>query len=207
MISYLILFHAVLGGLALAGGLTALIVKKGSSLHKLAGKVFFWCMLVGVLASLVICWLPDHENVFLFVIGIFSLYMILSGYRALGYVKRGLQATDWAIAWSMMITAVAMLVIALLQGGNAMVLLLIFGFLSFFMSFGDLRIFRNPEKLRSSWLKLHVSKMIGGYIAATTAFVVVNGVIPGIYGWLAPGIVGSFFITFWMRKLTPASKK
>jgi hypothetical protein len=107
----------------------------------------------------------------------------------------------------MMITAVAMLVIALLQGGNAMVLLLIFGFLSFFMSFGDLRIFRNPEKLRSSWLKLHVSKMIGGYIAATTAFVVVNGVIPGIYGWLAPGIVGSFFITFWMRKLTPASKK
>ena len=43
--------------------------------------------------------------------------------------------------------------------------------------------------------------MIGGYIAASTAFVVVNEFFPSFYGWFIPGIIGGFFIAYWLRKL------
>ena len=43
--------------------------------------------------------------------------------------------------------------------------------------------------------------MIGGYISATTAFVVVNEFFTGIYGWFIPGTLGGLYIIFWIRKL------
>jgi hypothetical protein len=44
--------------------------------------------------------------------------------------------------------------------------------------------------------------MIGGFISATTAFVVVGNYFPGIYGWFIPGIAGSFIIAYWTRKVS-----
>ena len=43
--------------------------------------------------------------------------------------------------------------------------------------------------------------MIGGYIAATTAFVVVNEFFSGLYGWFVPGLIGGIYIGYWMSKL------
>jgi len=34
---------------------------------------------------------------------------------------------------------------------------------------------------------------------------VVNNVIPGIYAWFAPGIIGGFFIRYWIEKLKQKS--
>ena len=42
---------------------------------------------------------------------------------------------------------------------------------------------------------------MGGYIAAVTAFVVVNQVFPSFYGWFIPGIIGGIFIVYWMRRV------
>jgi fructose-specific phosphotransferase system IIC component len=42
--------------------------------------------------------------------------------------------------------------------------------------------------------------MIGGYIFATTAFVVVNEYFPSFYNCLIPGIIGGFIIGYWMKK-------
>ena len=43
--------------------------------------------------------------------------------------------------------------------------------------------------------------MTGGYIAAVSAFFVVNQILPGIWNWFVPGIIGSGYITYWMIKL------
>jgi hypothetical protein len=48
--------------------------------------------------------------------------------------------------------------------------------------------------------------MLGGYISATTAFVVVNGFFPSFYGWFIPGIFGGLIIAYWMRKLNRITK-
>jgi hypothetical protein len=43
--------------------------------------------------------------------------------------------------------------------------------------------------------------MIGGYIAAVTAFVVVNNMFPSFWGWFAPTLVGVPYILYWNRRL------
>lgn len=65
----------------------------------------------------------------------------------------------------------------------------------------DLMLFRNIGILQENWLKLHLGKMFGAYISATTAFIVANQIIPGIYGWLLPGAIGAIVITYFMKRL------
>jgi hypothetical protein len=43
--------------------------------------------------------------------------------------------------------------------------------------------------------------MIGGYIAATTAFVVVNNFFSSFYGWFIPGTISGLYITYWIKKI------
>ena len=43
--------------------------------------------------------------------------------------------------------------------------------------------------------------MLGGYISATTAFVVENNFFPSFYGWFIPEIIGGLIITYWSRKI------
>ena len=43
--------------------------------------------------------------------------------------------------------------------------------------------------------------MTGGYIAAFTAFVVVNQILPGVYGWLTPTALGTIYIMYWNKKI------
>jgi hypothetical protein len=42
--------------------------------------------------------------------------------------------------------------------------------------------------------------MMGGYISAVTAFIVVNQLLPGVYGWIAPGVIGGVLIAVWSNK-------
>ncbi|MEZ4804279.1 MAG: DUF2306 domain-containing protein [Bacteroidia bacterium] len=81
----LIIVHATQGGIALLCGMIAILSKKGSALHKRAGKIFFYSMLSSALLSLVISISPNHESAFLFVIGVFSSYFILIEYRAINF--------------------------------------------------------------------------------------------------------------------------
>jgi hypothetical protein len=77
----------------------------------------------------------------------------------------------------------------------------IYGTILFLSLFRDLVLYKDLKRLKKSWLKLHLGKMIGGYISATTAFVVVNNFFPSLYGWFIPGIIGGIYIAYWMKKL------
>lgn len=198
----IIFFHAFSGGVALLSGGLALSSKKGEKLHKISGKVFFYAMLLSALSALIVAVFPNHENPFLFVIGLFSMYLILTGYRALVYKKRGVSLkVDQAISWSMLTIGLTMILFPVLLKGVLNIVLTVFGVIGIIFSFRDLMLYRDSKRLKQVWLKLHVGKMTGGYIAATTAFVVVNNVFPSIYGWFIPGVIGGGYIAYWMRKL------
>jgi len=64
-------------------GAFSLLLKKGSSGHKKTGKLFYYSILISALAAYIIAVLSNHENPFLFSIGLFSTYFLISGRRSL----------------------------------------------------------------------------------------------------------------------------
>ncbi len=202
IVQTLILLHVVLGSIALISGAIALIAKKGSPLHKKSGKVFYYAMLSSALLSFVISVMPNHENPFLFCIGLFSTYFLLGGYRCLRFKHNELNLRiDKIISCSIITISTIMILYPLIWLGKLNIILTVFGISGILSGLSDLKLFKDTTKVRSSWLKLHIGKMTGGYIAAVTAFFVVNEILPGIWNWFIPGVLGSIYITYQTKAL------
>lgn len=207
-IKILIYIHAGFGGIALLAGLISILAKKGKIIHKKSGLLFFYAMLISGIIAMFVAILPKHESPFLFAVGIFSLYFVLTGYRALRYKKKNpkLIIDKW-IAIIMILSGILMIFIPIIALKSIHIILAVFGLVGIIFSVKDLLLYRNLKKLRTTWLKLHLGKMLGAYISATTAFVVVNQFFPSYYGWFIPGILGGFFIAYWIRKINKKVRK
>ena len=201
-IQILIFIHAAFGGIALLAGLVSIIAKKGKNIHRKSGLIFFYSMMLSGIIAMIVAALPNHESPFLFAVGIFSLYFVLTGNRALNFKRKNPDLKiDKLISIIMITTGVLMILLPIILTKSINIVLVVYAIVGIIFSVSDLILFRNPERLRKGWLKLHLGKMLGGYISATTAFVVVNEFFPSFYGWFIPGIVGGFVIAYWMRKM------
>lgn len=201
-IQILIYIHAAFGGFALLAGLVSMIAKKGKNIHRKSGLIFFYSMVCSGVIAMIVAVLPNHESPFLFAVGIFSLYFVLSGNRALNFKRKNPNLNiDRFISIIMITSGVLMISLPVILTKSINIILVVFAIVGIIFSVRDLILFKNPKRLRKAWLKLHLGKMIGGYISATTAFVVVNDFFPSFYGWFIPGIIGGFIIAYWMRKV------
>ena len=201
-ITLFIIIHASFGGIAFVFGLIAMISKKGLKLHRKSGLVFFYAMVVSAISAMIIALLPNHESAFLFAVGLFSLYFVLVGKRAFKFKHKNPNLTfDKWMAWIMIIAGILMISLPIILLGVINIVLSVFAVVGVISGIQNLLIYKNPEKLRKGWLKMHLGNIMGGYIAAVTAFVVVNQFFPSFYGWFIPGIIGGFFIAYWMRKV------
>ena len=207
MIQILIYIHATFGAFALLAGLVSLIAKKGNNIHRKSGLIFFYSMMLSGIIAMTVATLPNHESPFLFAIGIFSLYFVLTGNRALKFKNKNLDLKiDKAISIVMITTGILMILLPIILTESINIILVVFAIVGIIFSVRDLILFKNIERLRKVSLKLHLGKMLGGYISATTAFVVVNEFFPSFYGWFVPGIIGGFIITYWMKKMNKKTK-
>ena len=206
-ISILIIIHAGLGGIALLSGLIAVLSKKGKKTHTKSGLLFYYTMLTSAFTALIISVLPMHENPFLFSIGIFSSYFILMGKQALTF-KKGIKLLllEKSMTIIFLLTGFFMITYSFTIYQTINVVLLIFGILAVLFGIRDLRLLYNPQSLKQKWLGLHIGNMMGGYIAAVTAFVVVNEIFPGVYGWFLPGILGGLYSYYWIRRVKSDKK-
>jgi len=198
----LIIIHAATGGIALLAGAVALAAKKGRLLHRRSGFIFFCTMLLSVFLAMIIAVLPEHKSPFLFAIGVFSAYLLLSGYGNLKYkTATAVALSDKIVSWGMILAGVGMIFYGLAISPGINYVLLVFGVLGIWLAMQDVRLYAKIERLRQRWLRQHLSRMAGGYIASITAFLVVNELIPGLWAWFVPTILGSVFIAYWMRKV------
>ena len=203
----LIYVHAGFGGLALIFGSLAIVFKKGSKKHKASGKYFFYSMIISAVIALIIAGLPDHHSPFLFSIGLFSLYFLITGYRALRFKKKIDRVTIDIIGnILMLLIASCMVLLPVVIYGVVNIVLLVFGLLGILATLNTIRVLRKKETLKECWLRMHLGNMMGGYIAAVSAFAVVNQILPGIYNWFVPGIIGGVYIYYWMRKIRLAKR-
>lgn len=197
----LIYIHAFFGALALISGGVAISTKKGSKIHKRFGKIFYYTMLLAGTLGIIVSLFPNHFSPFLLAVGVFSNYMVITGYRCLSFKTESVKTIDYIISYSMILTAVLMISLPLIMNNTINIVLCVFGFIGGALSIKDLILFRKEDLLKKRWLKLHVEKICGGYIAAITAFLVVNNFLPGIIAWLSPTVLGAFYITYWSKKL------
>ena len=200
--------HAPLGGVALVAGGVALIAEKGKKVHKKSGVLFYYSMLISAIAAFIIAVMPNHISPFLFSVGIFSSYFLLGGYRSLRFKNPNDTnlKIDKIIASVMLVTGVIMIAYPIVLNKEINIVLLVFGLAGIGFGFRDLHLFRDKKKLKAKWLKLHIGKMTGGYIASVSAFFVVNQILPNLWNWFVPGIIGSGYITYWMVKLNKKKK-
>lgn len=206
-IKILIYIHAFFGGLGLITGIGSVLVKKGSIPHKKLGKLFVIGMLTSSLVSMPISCMPNHENVFLFLIGLFTIYLVLVGKRALTFKTKD-KATwiDKTISGSMMLCSfimVTMGVLGLINNSSMAILYLFFGGFGLSLSYKDFIFYKNPKKQKNGWLISHLSKMLGALIASITAFIVAGLGISNLIAWTLPTLLGTIYIVYWIRKMKP----
>lgn len=205
-IQILIYIHAFFGGIGLITGMISIFVKKGSFKHKKTGKIFSISMIISSMISLMVARMPNHENLFLFLIGIFTIYMILAGNRALTLRNKIKSKADWIdklVSGTMLLTSICMLVIGIIgmvQKIDNSVLYIFFGGFGAFMTIRDFQTFKTFTEKKNAWLINHLGRMIGALIASVTAFLVAGLNIKALIVWILPTILGTVYIIYWSRK-------
>ena len=187
----------------------AMLVKKGGDWHRRWGKVYVWSMVVVVISVFTASFFKP--NPLLMLIGIFSIYMILSGYRAL-YLKRLSQGQRPSRA-DILLHSIAVIVnfSLVIWGGLSIyhegtggfgTVVFVIGAIGSILVFNNIRKFFKRRIHKQDWWFSHMGGMIGGYIATVSAFSAVNfSFIPDEYMWLRwlwPSIIGVPLIFVWV---------
>lgn len=203
----LIIAHAASGGVSLLSGFVAAITNKGSKLHIICGRIFYYSLGSSILLSLIAANMPDHYNPFLFSIGIFSGYFIIIGKRAMLYkCPNHSFSTDRLIHMIMVVTCILVVLVPILVSNTFHIVAGVFGLVGLIFATRNLHDLSNSDQVKKNWLKMHIGNMSGGYIASVTAFVVVSNLLPGVYSWFVPGIIGGIFIFYSIRKVDSKRK-
>ncbi len=196
--------------MSLIAGLVVVLLPKGTRLHRRWGQVFFWSLLLSALIALPICYL--HPSFFLALISIFTLYMLLTGVRALrlGPAQQPKPA-DWLLTGSIAVFGLVFSGLGayqLFRGNMFGTVLVVFGIIGLLFARQDLHRFKGRAKVKNVFLTTHLQRLTGGYIASVTAFLVVNNrVLPGFVAWLLPTALLTPLIVKWSKKYAVPVRK
>ena len=165
-------------------------------------------LLVGV-SAIILCVLKF--NPFLLIVGLFSLYMAITGYRSIGLSadKPVNLQTDWFV-WGLTLCVMLFYVLVYLQSANTGMapVLLVFSTILLLMLILDFKFLKKKQtRNRQQLLRRHISRMGGAYIATVTAFFVTNVHLePAFISWLLPTAIGTPAITYFQNKYTGKKK-
>jgi uncharacterized membrane protein len=205
-----LILHILGGIIGLFFGTVNLLRKKGDKKHKTIGKIFVYSMFATGFSALIISVI--HPNYFLFMVGIFTLYMIGSGNRYLYLKQLGNnqkpKLLDWTITIVMFFSGLFFIVLGvwfLAKQNYFGLVFTLFGLLSELFVREDFRNYKGLSKLENYWLVAHIGRMTGAYISSLTAFLVVNWKythinLPSFLVWMLPSIIIVPFIIRWSRK-------
>jgi uncharacterized membrane protein len=197
--------HILAGTVALLVAPIALLTVKGGPTHRRWGKVYFWAMAIVAATALVVGYW--RSLLFLMLVAVFSFYFALSGYRVL-YRKRPdlgqrASALDWTAAGLTLAASAALIVLGLTQPTPTFqrlsMVAVVFGIVGLIIAGLDVWQFLSPPEDKRAWWYKHMANMIGSYIAAVSAFSVVNFYfLPTTLRWLWPTMIGTPGIVIWI---------
>ena len=196
--------HIIAGFTALVTGIPAFASRKGGKIHRLSGKIYVLAMLVVAFSSFFLALI--RYNPFLFMVGVFTLYMTVTGYRGLGRKQRKQSNTpDWVLIVFSIMMAAYMLVKTFMMMHlyrDFVPVVMVFSVTLAVFILRDIRIYSGREEMNANkWLLYHIGRISGAYIATFTAFLVTNvQTNPAYIAWLLPTLIGSFVVAYFQRK-------
>lgn len=198
--------HVIAGALALITGLFSFLLKKGGKGHVNFGKIYYFAMTIVFITSIYVSFMKN--NVFLLLIGFFSYYLVYTGilYNRVRMVTKT-AIVDYLRIFFFTLCFAAMIgigVFAILKGNYSLsIVLMVFGSIGARLSYLDIQFFilKKARTQKNHWMKDHIGRMTGSYIAAFTAFAVNNiQFLPPLVIWLAPTVLGFGVIFYYNRK-------
>lgn len=208
MTQTILFLHVLAGAISLGAAGAAIGSAKGSALHRQAGRIYTLAMLIVGLSALMLAALKP--NAFLFAVGIFSLYLVFTGWRA-AIVRNGRPGwIDRACGALMAGAGTGMLgwgALGLFTGSGAQpYVLLAFGAIGLTMALADWRDWRQGPVTGRARIARHLGRMLGGTIATITAAAVVNlGFLPDLVVWLGPTALITPAIFWWTARVLRGS--
>ncbi|MGD1890418.1 MAG: hypothetical protein ACFB15_07460 [Cyclobacteriaceae bacterium] len=209
-----LVLHIIAGFTALTVGVIPFVAKKGGKLHNTTGKVFYYAMIFVAFSAFGLA--TYRFSPFLLMVGLLTLYATMTGYRGLQLKRqratRG-QRRDWILLISVGLGLIFTVwqTISRVGTGNTGILILVsvFGSLLAVDLLSDIRLFSGRKTMTNkSWIRYHISRISGAYIAACTAFLVNNvQTDPGFIAWLLPTIIGIPLISVLRRRYFASKRK
>lgn len=202
--------HIIGGTTGLLAGIGNMVAKKGNSRHKLIGRIFSVSMLMAGLSSLVLSVL--HPSEFMFMVGVFTVYMVGTGNRYLRlntrHCNQNPKLIDWILTTVMLLAGILLIALgtrSLVKSNFFGLVLLTFGCLGLLFVRNDFRNYRGKSSILNYGISEHLQRMTGAFIASSTAFIIVNTkylpeFIPLILYWLLPTVILTPLIIKWARK-------
>lgn len=213
MTQILLILHIITGFSALVMGFIAITTKKGKRSHIWSGRIYFWSMIFVAITAIFLSLI--RPNLFLLFISLFSFYLTWSGYRTIRWKNKplpvGIYIFNKLLVPLFFIIGVIMITLSLatLSGivryqllQQSSVILLVFGIIFTTLTVRDLSLRLGwISRNKFQWMFDHIQGMLAAYIATFTAFLVVNVTfLPMIVVWLAPTVLGTPLIAYWIRK-------
>jgi uncharacterized membrane protein len=211
--------HVASGSLAFVLAPVALLTAKGGKAHRRWGLVYFYAMAgVAVSAMVMSAYRPI---LFLGLVAIFSFYNAWLAYRVLSQKQaaqgvRTAQPVDWVaaivtLAAGLMLAGCGLVRPALVQ--HLAIPAVLFGCLAMMLAMQAMFAFRRRPAEKMFWWYEHIQGMLGSYIAAWTAFLVVT-IDPllhlGWVLWVLPTAIGvpamRLTVAYYRRRFTPRLK-
>lgn len=207
LILFFLWIHIASGTIALLSAPIAIILRRKTPKHRIAGRIYFYSMLAVAITAVVISLYKDLP--FLLMVGIFSFYAIWDARRALAlkllHKDQQPKWYDWAVGIFTFCFNIGLLAFGILniQNGNGIGwVATAFGIIGIASVFQSLRKFIKRPTDPKHWLYTHVSGMMAGYIATVTAFMAVNvHFLPNLIVWLGPSVIGTALIFWFMGRL------
>ena len=195
--------HILAGIIALLCAALAVSSEKGKRLHVLSGRTYFWGMATIFLTAIPMSIISN--NIFLFLIAIFSFYLAFAGMRFARNRKGVATTLDWIAVNLMILSGLGMWILAAIYFSNTntqYIVLLIFGFLAIALGYADFKSHKNKSAIGKERISRHLTNMMGGTIAVVTAVLVVNPPFePEWVWWVLPTVMITPLIFWWNSKI------
>jgi len=194
--------HILGGSIALLSAAVAVVTKKGGQQHRRFGRYYTAGMLCIFVTAVPLALLTN--NVFLFLIALFSFYLVFSGFRFARNKSGVPHVQDWIAVTTILLSGVGMAALSFIflrQGNAQWVTLIAFSLIACGLGITDFKTLKNHNATGKQRISRHLTNMLAGTIATVTAALVTNVTTEPIWvAWLAPTVVITPVIFYWNNR-------